>query len=117
MKAGHRGVNYPVRDVAGGRSLITVQHHSFVVDGERLPGDVAVAYENLNDGTVEGIRSRKFDAAGLQFHPCPDEMGAPSPLLKAFSEGGRPRARKKEASAKPERGGLRSRTGDLRSEI
>jgi len=93
MKTGHRGVNYPVRDVAGGRSLITVQHHSFVVDGGRLPRDVAVAYENLNDGTVEGIRSRRFDAAGLQFHPCPDEMGEPSPLLKAFSEGVRPPAR------------------------
>lgn len=96
MKTGHRGVNYPVRDVAGGRSLITVQHHSFVVDGERLPRDVAVAYENLNDGTVEGIRSRHFDAAGLQFHPCPDEMGEPSLLLKTFCEGGLPPARAKK---------------------
>jgi len=96
MKTGHRGVNYPVRDAAGGRSLITVQHHSFVVDGERLPKGVEVIYENLNDATVEGIRSRKFDAAGLQFHPCPDEMGEPSPLLKTFCEGVRPAAPRKK---------------------
>jgi len=84
MKAGHHGLNYPVRDLAAGSSAITVQHHSFVVDGESLPKAVQVTHSNMNDGTVEGIRSKDARAASVQFHPCPDEMGRPSAILAAF---------------------------------
>ena len=87
MKAGHRGLNYPVRDLLSGRSRITVQHHSFVVDGESVPDGVEITHKNLNDGSVEGVRSRTAPAWGVQFHPCPDEMGRPSDLLRTFIEG------------------------------
>jgi len=97
MKAGHHGVNYPVRDLAAGTSAITAQHHRFVVDGESVPKTVEMTHENLNDGTVEGIRSQEFHAASVQFHPCPDEMDRPSAILAQFCgarPAGRPRGRK-----------------------
>jgi carbamoyl-phosphate synthase small subunit len=97
MKAGHHGVNYPVRDLVAGTSAITAQHHSFVVDGESLPKTVEITHKNLNDGTVEGIRSKEFHAASVQFHPCPDEMDRPNAILARFcgaAPTGRPGGRK-----------------------
>jgi len=87
MRAGHRGLNYPVRDATGGRGAITVQHHAYVVSREGLAGGVEVTHTNVNDGTVEGIRSPAARAWGVQWHPGRDEMGRPSPLLRAFCEG------------------------------
>ena len=86
LRTGHHGVNYPVRDLEGGTSAITVQHHSYVVDAEGLPRGVEVTHTNLNDGTVEGIGCRKAQAIGVQFHPVPDEMGRPNPLLVRFRD-------------------------------
>jgi len=86
MKVGHRGVNYPVRNRVKGTSGITVQHHSFVVEAEGLPDAVEITHTNLNDGTVEGIRSKEVAAWGVQFHPCRDETEQPSALLKRFCE-------------------------------
>lgn len=69
MKYGHRGVNQPVRDTKSGRCLITTQNHGFVVDADSLPKDWEVWFENLNDGTVEGIRHKKMPFSATQFHP------------------------------------------------
>jgi len=86
LTAGHHGVNQPVRNVATGECAITVQHHSFAVDGETLPDGVEVTHVNLNDGSVEGIRSKDGAAAGVQFHPIRDEMGQPNKLLVGFMQ-------------------------------
>ena len=86
MKTGHHGVNYPVRTLSNRHCDITIQHHSFVVDEGRIPDGVEVTHSNVNDGTVEGFRSRDGKAASVQFHPCPDEMGRPSKLLERFLE-------------------------------
>ncbi|MFP4057922.1 MAG: glutamine-hydrolyzing carbamoyl-phosphate synthase small subunit [Candidatus Brocadiia bacterium] len=86
LRPGHHGLNYAVRHLGEGTSRITVQHHSFVVDGESLPEGVEVTHENVNDGSVEGLRSREHPAWGVQFHPAPDEMGRPSPELVQFVE-------------------------------
>jgi carbamoyl-phosphate synthase small subunit len=68
---GHRGANHPVREVATGRVLVTVQNHGFAVE----PGDGAeVSHVSLNDGTVEGFAGDDF--ATVQFHP----EAAPGPL-------------------------------------
>jgi carbamoyl-phosphate synthase small subunit len=87
MTAGHHGVNYPVRELPGNACNITVQHHSFVVDEGSVPPSVEVTHVNVNDGTVEGIRSRECPAASVQFHPSPDEIGRPSELLRRFVQG------------------------------
>lgn len=87
LKPGHHGVNHPVKQPATGQCDITVQHHSFAVDGDGLPDGVEVTHVNLNDGSVEGIRSTDAAALGVQFHPIPDEMGDPNPLLVEFIQG------------------------------
>ncbi len=68
---GHRGANHPVRDVRGGRVLVTVQNHGFAVAAD---GGELVTHVSLNDGTVEGLAGEDF--ASVQFHP----EAAPGPL-------------------------------------
>ncbi len=87
LTAGHHGVNHPVKEPATGRCTITVQHHSFVVESNSLPEGVEATHVNVNDQTVEGIRSRDAAARGIQFHSIPDEMGNPNELLVEFIQG------------------------------
>ena len=87
MKVGHRGMNQSVREPATGKCLVTSQTHGFAVE-ERVPAGVEVTHVNLNDGTVEGIRSKEHPAAGIEFNPSPDEMERPSPVLARFLERG-----------------------------
>jgi carbamoyl-phosphate synthase small subunit len=74
---GHRGANHPVRDLATGRVLVTVQNHGYAVGAAD-----DVSHVSLNDGTCEGLRGDGF--ASVQFHP----EAAPGPLdaLPFFDE-------------------------------
>jgi carbamoyl-phosphate synthase small subunit len=67
---GHRGANHPVRELATGRVLVTVQNHGFAV----AAADDIVSHVSLNDGSVEGFAGDGF--ASVQFHP----EAAPGPL-------------------------------------
>jgi len=69
MKYGHRGQNQPCIDLETGKCYLTVQNHGFVVDPKTLPNNWSVWFENANDGTVEGIRHKKFPFMSVQFHP------------------------------------------------
>ncbi|NLF01287.1 MAG: glutamine-hydrolyzing carbamoyl-phosphate synthase small subunit [Anaerolineales bacterium] len=44
MRFGHRGSNHPVKDLAGGRVLVTTQNHGFAVD----PTSLGIAWEPLD---------------------------------------------------------------------
>lgn len=68
MKFGHRGSNQPVRHM-NGSIYITTQNHGFAVDGDTLPEGCQVAYENVNDGTLEGFCNDDLDVLCVQFHP------------------------------------------------
>ena len=66
---GHRSVNQPVRDLVSGRSFITSQNHGYAVDEASLPDGWKPWFQNLNDGTNEGIRSLERPFRSIQFHP------------------------------------------------
>jgi carbamoyl-phosphate synthase small subunit len=90
---GHHGGNHPVRSLGDGRVAITSQNHGFAVDlwslsgrqspprtglvgPELLPGkvmtafgDVVATHQNLNDGTLEGMRCEEIAAFSVQYHP------------------------------------------------
>ena len=84
MKLGHHAVNIPVRELPSGKCSITTQHHSYVVEADSLPNSVEVAFENLDDKTVEGVRSKKHVAWSVQFHPHPNGVDEPAEVLRRF---------------------------------
>ncbi|MCU1353714.1 MAG: carA [Acidimicrobiales bacterium] len=65
---GHHGGNHPVRRLSDGTVEITSQNHSFAVTEGSIPG-AEVTHVNLNDGVIEGIRSREHRAFSVQHHP------------------------------------------------
>ena len=68
LKYGHRGVNQPVKEVAGTRTYITSQNHGYAV----VPQSVKkgkISFINANDGTCEGIDYEDLNAFSVQFHP------------------------------------------------
>lgn len=76
LKYGHRGVNHPVVDLDTGRVHITSQNHGYALVEESLKdAGLEVWFRNLNDGTVEGIRSKQLKVEAVQFHP----EGRPGP--------------------------------------
>jgi carbamoyl-phosphate synthase small subunit len=69
LKFGHRGANQPVKNLETGRVEITSQNHGFAVEAATLPAELEVTHENLNDGTIEGVRHRRLPAYSVQYHP------------------------------------------------
>ena len=69
LKYGHRSHNQPVRQVGTTRCFITSQNHGYAVDDKTLPGDWEPLFVNMNDGSNEGIRHKKYPWFSAQFHP------------------------------------------------
>lgn len=108
---GHHGGNHPVRRFDDDRIEITSQNHGFAVDmwslvdedpppreglvsegllPERADtpfGPIVPTHQNLNDGTVEGLRLLDYQAYSVQYHPeaSPGPRDA-SPLFDRFVE-------------------------------
>jgi len=71
MHHGHRGLNHPVRNLITGHCEITSQNHGFAVDTNALASRplLEITHTNLNDNTVEGIRTKNGKAFSVQYHP------------------------------------------------
>ncbi|MDZ7261551.1 MAG: gamma-glutamyl-gamma-aminobutyrate hydrolase family protein, partial [candidate division KSB1 bacterium] len=70
LKFGHHGGNHPVKNLVTGKVEITAQNHGFAVDMESLKDqEVELTHINLNDGTVEGLRHRRWPILSVQYHP------------------------------------------------
>ncbi len=77
---GHRSVNQPVQDLLTRRSYITSQNHGYAVDVSEPLADWEPWFVNVNDGTNEGVRSRRHPHFSVQFHP----EAAPGPKDTEF---------------------------------
>ena len=44
------------------------RYHSLIIERESLPDCLEITSE-LSDGTIMGVRHKKFDVEGIQFHP------------------------------------------------
>jgi carbamoyl-phosphate synthase small subunit len=69
LKFGHRGANQPVLNRLSGKVEITTQNHGFAVSTESLPPELEATHTNLNDGTLEGMRHRRYPVFSVQYHP------------------------------------------------
>lgn len=63
------GVNYPVKDLASDQTMISSQHHSFVVDADSLPASLKLTHVSLPDNGVQGIEVNGKPAIGFQGVP------------------------------------------------
>ncbi len=69
LKFGHHGGNHPVKNLATEKIEISAQNHNFAVDETTLPESVIVTHVNLNDNTIEGIKSTVDPWFTVQYHP------------------------------------------------
>lgn len=70
MSFGHRGFNHAVSSSDHRHLDFTAQNHGYAVDEASLADtDLLVTYREVNDHTVEGLKSTKYPAFSVQFHP------------------------------------------------
>ena len=69
LKYGHRSHNQPVRRLGENRCYITSQNHGYAVDASLLNNEWEPYFENMNDGTNEGIKHKSKPFSSVQFHP------------------------------------------------
>lgn len=85
LVCGHRGCHYPVRHLGSGRVWMTSQHHGFTVVPHSLDPDVwEVTHVNVNDGSIEGLKHKRYPLQSVQFHPRMDEDVEAAQLFKPF---------------------------------
>lgn len=68
LKFGHRGANHPVIEHESGKVFMSSQNHGYAVTKD-VPDDIEITFMNVNDDTVEGIKSKTYDVTTVQFHP------------------------------------------------
>ncbi|MGE0615703.1 MAG: glutamine-hydrolyzing carbamoyl-phosphate synthase small subunit [Bacteriovoracia bacterium] len=94
MPYGHRSHNQPVRLTGTDRGFMTSQNHGFVIEHTSATSEWETWFENVNDGTIEGIKHRTKPFRSVQFHP--EAAGGPRDtewIVRDFVEEARTHAR------------------------
>ncbi|MFT7473683.1 MAG: carbamoyl-phosphate synthase small subunit [Verrucomicrobiales bacterium] len=65
---GHHGGNQPVKRLRDNKVEITSQNHNYAVEQDSLV-NAELTHINLNDNTVQGVRSTIAPAFSVQYHP------------------------------------------------
>ncbi|WP_324674633.1 glutamine-hydrolyzing carbamoyl-phosphate synthase small subunit [Hymenobacter sp. GOD-10R] len=84
LKYGHRSHNQPVLLSGTKQCYITSQNHGFALDTKGLPEEWEMLFENLNDGTCEGIKHKSKPFFSVQFHP--EAAGGPEDTEFLFDQ-------------------------------
>lgn len=101
MKAGHHGLNYPVRAPDSYKGDITVQNHSFVPDERLVKGNkgglkgevkeigkrkagVKITLQNVNDNSIEEMESKPLKFICAQYYPMSPASGKTHELFIRF---------------------------------
>src|SRR5699024_5482633 len=70
MKFGHHGTNYAVKNLKQQKAFLTAQNHHYTVNKDSLAeAELELTEIGLNDGTVEGIKHKKYPAFSVQYNP------------------------------------------------
>ena len=82
---GHRGANHPVMNLRTKRVSMSSQNHSYVVESASLKDTpFSVLYENVNDGSIEGLVHDTLPLTTVQFHP--EAAPGPADHLELFQQ-------------------------------
>src|SRR3984885_589401 len=65
------------------QQFVATRYHSLIVERKSLPSTLEISAET-SDGTIMGLRHRKFRVEGVQFHPESILTGAGFRLLENF---------------------------------
>ena len=85
MEKGHRGSNQPVIVSGTKKIMVTDQNHGYSVDVESVDNETAdIIMTNINDGTVEGLKYKKFKALSVQFTPKGDADSSTGFIIRDF---------------------------------
>ncbi|MCO4781566.1 MAG: carbamoyl phosphate synthase small subunit [Candidatus Cloacimonetes bacterium] len=69
LEHAHRSHNQPIIDLKTNRCYNSSQNHSYAVSKDSISKDWKVWFENLNDGSIEGLSHKNNIFKSVQFHP------------------------------------------------
>ncbi len=84
LKFGHRSHNQPVLETGTNKAYLTSQNHGFAVNNDSIPDNWKIYFENLNDGSNEGLKHKNKPIFTTQFHP--EASSGPTDTAFLFGE-------------------------------